>query len=154
MTRGNRMKDTGIPTALVRFLDNAAALTLEEWTTIYWRYVHNPAITKAARKLVSTGTQAWLDEYKAMTAEEQAASGRVVAKINARIDAISAKLPDVVLDAARGGSLRPRVEWIISRVDTALEYPDVFKAKPACRKAIKVFLTLFDGIVDFPEYPQ
>jgi hypothetical protein len=142
-----------MPTAVNRFLDQSATLSTEDWTAVYWRFVHDPSILRAVRAFQNVATQAWLDHRGAMSEDAKAAESKSVVESNARISAIAARLPEDELDADRGGHLRQRCEWIMTSTRMALENVELLSGTPKTRKAVKRFLTVFADLIDFPEYP-
>ena len=137
---------------VTRCLRQAARLTPEQWTVIYWRYVKTSKILNAVRTFHAVATQAFLEELKRVPLEELGTRDPVVMRINERIEEIVAVLPESELDTKRGGYLRQRAEWVIVHVNQALTYAELLNADPDCRKAVKTFLTLFEGMIDFPEF--
>lgn len=139
-------------TSLDRFLDRAATLSQEDWTVVYWRYVKDPSILQAVRAFQNVATQAWLDARGTTTGEQKAAEEKRVGETNARIEAISARLPEEELDPDRGGHLRQRIEWVLVRTRMALTNVELLNSSAKTRKAVKRFLAVFDGLIDFPEF--
>jgi hypothetical protein len=141
-----------LPKELDRFLRDASSLTVEQWTTIYWRFVKDAGIQKACRKFANVALQVWLDERNAMTEERKAAADAVADQIAARIHAVLAALPEDELDPDRGGRLRQRVQWILINTKTALLNIELLNSVATNRTAVRRFLSMFEGLIAFPEY--
>lgn len=135
-----------------RFLARAATLQEYEWVAIYWRYVHDPSILRSVRTFQNVATQAWIGMRVAMSADAKAAEDRLVKEANVRIAAIGSTLPEVELDAEHGGHLRQRIEWILTSTRMALRNAELLNSAPKSRKAVQRFLTVFAGMIEFPEF--
>lgn len=135
-----------------RFLTKAELLTSEQWLEVYWRYVHAPRILTAIRKFSTVAGQAILNQAMKRPIEEMGKRDPAVMAGNARIDRIIAKLPETEPDSQLGGRLQKRVSWLIVQTRLALDYAELLNADPRCRKAVRKFLTLYDGLITFPEY--
>jgi hypothetical protein len=119
---------------------------------VYERYVRNATVRKSERVFGNVMMRAWLNEQKAMSIAQLKEINGATDEASARVDSIVASLPSDVLDEKRGGPLNQRVLSILVGLKRALKYVDEINAEPGSREAIRRYLTIFDDLIEFPQF--
>lgn len=145
--------DTGAAAASVaRFLDAAAGLSLDDWMRIHVRATAaKDDYWESTLELGGIGTAAVVRDEQTLTREERDARYALRAALGARIGSVLSELPDRMDVNGRVTVFRPHLRAIVTHTFQILWCRDQVMERAERLAAARQYLTLFAGLIDFPE---
>ena len=145
--------DTATAAALVaRFFDAAAGFSLEDWKRIHARYADaKDAYWESTGALGGIGTAAVVRDDQTLTREERDARYALRATLRARIGQVLANLPDRMEMNGTVAMFRPQLRGIVTNTFQILWCRDQVMERAERLAAAQQYLTLYAGLIDFPE---
>jgi hypothetical protein len=145
--------DTAAAAASVtRFFDAAAGFSLENWMRIHARYAAaKDEYWESTCALGGIGTSAVVRDDQTLTREERDARYALRAALSPRIDHVLADLPDRVEVNGNAELFRRQLRGIVTNTFQILWCRDQVMERPDRLAAAHQYLTLYAGMIDFPE---
>jgi hypothetical protein len=138
--------------SLTRFLDAAAHFSLDDWTLIHSRHLAaKDDYWRSTCALGGVGTSAVVHDEKTLTREEHDARYARRATLRARIEPLLAGLPEHRDIDGSCVHFRPQLRGILSNTFQILWCRDQVMERPDRLAAARQYLTLYDGLIAFPE---
>ena len=130
------------------FLRDAARLTLEQWQTVCSRYFDDPKVRRAGRTISGVALEALLARQKAHAPGQQPPPDPFLDDCATRIKAIGGAFPGEWLFPEHGADRRQAVNVLLGIAKSALLYRRDLLADPSKARAVRRFLSIFDGVID------